>query len=54
MPFSSYLFFYSVAGSKTGVFMTASQIALSAALIMAIAALIMVIYRLCSKPRYLT
>lgn len=37
-----------------GVFITAQQIALSAALIMGFAALAMVIYRLCTKPRYLT
>lgn len=40
--------------SQSGVFVTASQIALSAALIMGIAALSMVIYRLCTKPKYQT
>ncbi|XP_055908657.1 uncharacterized protein LOC129943333 [Eupeodes corollae] len=36
------------------MYVSASQIALSAALIMGMAALTMVVYRLCTKPRYLS
>lgn len=39
--------------TQTAIFITASQIALSIALLMGLAALVMVMYRLCTKPRYL-
>ncbi|KAL5283156.1 hypothetical protein ACFFRR_005837 [Megaselia abdita] len=38
---------------QKAIFITASQIALSIALLMGLAALLMVMYRLCTKPRYL-
>ncbi|XP_055852487.1 uncharacterized protein LOC129916514 [Episyrphus balteatus] len=41
-------------GPTNPFYFTASQIALSAALIMGMAALSMVVYRLCTKPRYLS
>ncbi|XP_055381879.1 putative uncharacterized protein DDB_G0286901 [Condylostylus longicornis] len=48
-------FDYSTCSSANGGYLvTASQIALSAALIMGIAALAMVVYRLCTRPKYLS